>query len=131
MRVGLMWALLALGVSIFAGLGASTQLMAQDPNYTPVLRSVPGVAPNAVLRLLRPGGPPLRVAQDACPAGFPVDCFDNRCCPEGSSCCQPSGCCPSGYPHTCGTGKCYVTLQDAVDGGCAMDDIQVCGVPVQ
>ena len=79
------------------------------------------------LAFARAGDRPLQMAQGGCPQGYPIDCGTGSCCPQNSSCCR-SGCCPSGYPHKCG-GRCFQTLQGALDNGCSMGQIDVCGVP--
>ena len=74
------------------------------------------------------GGGPVQLAQEEeCPPDFPVDCFNGRCCPTATACCDDGSCCPTGYPHHCGS-RCYATLQGALDAGCNMADISVCGV---
>lgn len=81
-----------------------------------------------------------------CPAGFPIDCGNGRCCPSGTVCCRDGGCCPSDTPLCCGNGKCcgagkphacpsrkkcYVTLNDALNDGCSLQEVFVCGQPVR
>jgi hypothetical protein len=68
-----------------------------------------------------------QLAQGECPPDYPVDCYDGSCCPADTSCCDDGSCCPTGYPHHCGS-RCYATLQDAIDAGCSMAQISVCGV---
>ncbi len=84
------------------------------------------------------------VQRGGCPAGFPVDCNNGKCCPSGSYCVGTShccrndrsacrtGCCPGGSPHTCPqVNRCFATLADAQRGGCPMASIEVCGRPVR
>ncbi len=81
-----------------------------------------------------------------CPAGFPLDCGNGRCCPSGTVCCRDGGCCPVDAPLCCGNGKCcgagkphacpsrkkcYVTLNDAINDGCSMQEVFVCGQPIR
>ncbi len=115
--------LIAVAAVLFAAMPAT---FAGETNYTPLVRGAPGGGVDLILRHVQ-SGKPVRVAQDECPAGYPLDCADGHCCPAGTSCCT-DGCCPGGYPHRCGS-QCYVTLQDAVDAGCSMNEIEVCGVP--
>ena len=82
---------------------------------------------------------PLERLAQTCPAGYPVFCGEN-CCQAGYSCetdCQclqgkaacSSGCCPADKPHTCAeSNTCYTTAQDAVNGDCTWESLEVCGV---
>ena len=88
----------------------------------------------------------LRPLAGGCPAGFPLDCGNGRCCPSGTVCCREGGCCPTDAPLCCGNGKCcgagkphacpsqkkcYVTLNDAINDGCTMQEVFVCGQPIR
>lgn len=39
-------------------------------------------------------------AADGCPAGYPYDCGNDKCC-SLPLCCQGGGCCPAGKPWSC------------------------------
>ncbi len=92
------------------------------------------------------GGSQIVTLAAGCPAGFPIDCGNGRCCPSGTVCCGSGGCCPvetplccgngkccgAGKPHACPSkGKCFVTLNDAIEAGCSMQEVFVCGQPVR
>lgn len=83
----------------------------------------------------------MQVAQESvCPDGYPVNCNTDYCCESGYTCeteCEckvgkarcSSGCCPFATPHTCPeSSQCFETANDAVQGGCTWDSVEVCGV---
>ena len=94
--------------------------------FTPLVGGTAGGGKALILRQAQSGAPG-RIAEEECPADYPIDCGDGHCCPANSSCCSV-GCCPTGFPHLCGS-RCYATLQDAIDAGCSSGEVEVCGVP--
>ena len=52
--------------------------------------------------------------------------------PSANYCFRSQACCPGHAPHTCPQSpSCFVTLDDALRGGCPMNDIEVCGRPAR
>jgi hypothetical protein len=69
-----------------------------------------------------------------CPAGYPVNCENGKCCQANNVCIGIETCCPEKYPYYCGSGKCATsastctgpnsstTTTDCPVGGC-IDDV--------
>jgi len=108
---------------LISGGEKSSERLPQSPAQLPPLRSTV----------------PLERLAQSCPSGYPVNCGE-FCCESGYSCetncrCKTgkglcsSGCCPADKPHTCPeSNHCYRTVQDAVDGDCTWQSVEVCGV---
>lgn len=90
-------------------------------------------------------GPAFSQKKNTCPAGFPVDCGNTRCCPSNTWCLPEGGCAPNGW-SSCGRGKicppgksvacprlakCYASPADAQRAGCSIAEQVVCGRPVR
>jgi hypothetical protein len=99
---------------------------ARGGDVAPLVGGTAGGGKALILRQAQSAAPG-RIAEEECPADYPIDCGDGHCCPADSSCCSV-GCCPTGFPHLCGS-RCYATLQDAIDAGCSSGEVEVCGVP--
>lgn len=117
---------LASALVLAACLSIAPSSWAGEADFTPLIGGTAGGGKALILRQAQSGAPG-RIAQEECPADYPIDCGDGNCCPADSSCCSV-GCCPTGFPHRCGA-RCYATLQDAIDAGCAASEVEVCGVP--
>ena len=83
-------------------------------------------------------------AAGVCPAGYPVDCGNERCCQANTYCiiggCVPNGwsdcgggkICPPGMPIACPRlQRCYSGQNTAADAGCSITETVVCGTPVR